>query len=189
MSEPIDWDQLEQERQARRDAGLPAISVLELIIGEDRIREAVDFYVAHAYRDSTELVLSFLRRFRPLSAMQRCYKIIQSDANRETRRAAISLLTDIADGHALDWIDEFLADPDDWIQQGAINILDQMLFGGGIREYEEAMGKAGRLLTSAETHPNPNVRQGAANLRGDEARRAAKEKAWDDFYESKQNAP
>lgn len=76
-----------------------------------------------------------------------------------------------------------------WIQQGAINILDQMLFGGGIRYNEPAMEKVERLLASAEAHSNPNVRQGAAGLRTDEAQRKAKEEAWDDFYQSKQDAP
>ncbi len=188
MSEPIDWDQLEQEKQARRDAGLPTVSVLEMVIGEDRIREAVDFYVAHAYRDSTELVLNFLRRFRPLSAMQRCYEIYRTSPNTRDRRTALSLLKDFADGHTLEWVEEFLTDPDTGIQDQGINLLDQLLFGGGIRYDEEAMERAKALLSLAEEHGRPAIREMATFLQGNEARREAREAQYDAYMAGLQEA-
>ena len=184
MSEPIDWDELEQERQARRDAGLPTVSILEMVIGEDRIREAVDFYVAHAYGDSTELVLSFLRRFQPLSAIQRCYEIYKTSPNIEDRITALGLLADIKDGRALEWIEEFLRDPDTGIQDRGISLLDQLLFGGGIRYDEEAMEKAKALLSLAEKHERPAIRETATFLQGNEARREAHEARYEAYIES-----
>ena len=181
MTEPIDWDQLQQETQSRRDAGLPALSVLELIIGEDRIREAVDYYVAYAYRDSTDLVSSFLRRFQPLSATQRCYEIYKTSHDIETRRTALSLLSDIKDGRTLEWVEEFLTDPHPIMQAGGINLLDQLLFGGGIREYEEAMEKAKALLDFAMKHENLVIRERAAYLQENEARREAHEAQYDAY--------
>ena len=172
MSEPIDWIKL--SRKIGQDKSIIygsyyATLAIEQIIGEDIIRQAVDYYVA--WKPERELVYHVLWRLRPWSAMQRCYEIVHSDADREDRRAAVGLLSVVGDERALDWIDEFLADPDDWIQQGAINILDQMLFGGGIRYNEPAMEKVDRLLASAETHSNPNVRQGTVSLRAQEDRR------------------
>ncbi len=168
MGEPIDWVELSR-KIAQSKLSPIAFVALEQIIGEDVIREAVDYYVA--WKQERDLVRSILWAIRPWSAMQRCYEIIRSSDDREDRRAAVELLRVAADERALDWIDEFLADPDDWIQQGAVNILDQMLFGGGIRYNEPAMEKVDRLLASAETHPNPNVRQGAASLRAQEDQR------------------
>ncbi len=190
MSEPIDW--IELSRKIGQDKSViygsyHATLAIEQIIGEDVIRQAVDYYVA--WKPERELVYHVLWRLRPWSAMQRCYEIIHLSADREDRRAAVGLLSVVGDERVLDWIDEFLADPDEWIQQGAINILDQMLFGGGIRYNEPAMEKVGRLLAFAEAHASPDVRQGAARLRAGEARREAEEKAWDDFYKSKQTAP
>ena len=172
MREPIDW--IELSRKIGQDKSIIysssfAMLAIEQIIGEDAIRQAVDYYVA--YRRESELVYHVLWRLRPWSAIQRCYEIIRSSDDREDRRAAVGLLKVVGDERVLDWIDEFLGDPDDWIQQGAINILDQMLFSGGIRYNEPAMEKVDRLLASAETHPNPNVRQGAVSLRAQEDRR------------------
>ncbi len=181
MSEPIDWDELEQERQARRDAGLPTVSVLEMVIGEDRIREAVDFYVAHAYRDSTELVLSFLRRLQPLSAIQRCYEIYKTSPDIRDRRTVLSLLSDIKDGRTLEWVEEFLTDSDPTMQEGGINLLDQLLFGGGIRYDEEAMEKAKALLGLAMKHEHLVVRERATFLQENEARREAREAQYDAY--------
>ena len=168
MSEPIDWTELSRKIGQNKLSPI-AFAAIEQIVGEGAIREAVDYYVA--WKPERELVRKVLWAIHPWSAMQRCYEIFRSDADREDRRAAVELLDVVGDERALDWIDEFLADPDDWIQQGAINILDQMLFGGGIRYNEPAMEKVDRLLASAETHPNPNVRQGAVSLRAQEDRR------------------
>ena len=172
MSEPIDWVEISRKIGQNKPpiySSSNAMLALEQIIGEDVLRQAVSHYVA--WKPERELTRQVLWRLRPWSAMQRCYEIYRSDADREDRRAAVELLDVVGDERVLDWIDEFLADPDEWIQQGAVNILDQMLFGGGIRYNEPAMEKVDRLLASAKTHPNFRVRQGIASLLADEERR------------------
>ena len=189
MGEPIDW--VEVSRKIGQDKSIVysssfAMLAIEQIIGEDVLRQAVDHCVA--WGRESELTRHVLWRLRPWSAMQRCHEIVHSDADREDRRAAVGLLTVVGDERVLDWIDEFLADPDDWIQQGAINILDQMLFGGGIRYNEPAMEKVERLLISAQTHPNPHVRQGATALLAQEARRKRPSGRWRRSHEQSSSA-
>ncbi len=176
MSDPINWDHLAQEIEERHQAGLPAVSALELIVGEDTIRQAVDYYVA--WRPERELARSFLRRFRPWSAMQRCYEIYKISIDIDDRRAALNLLGDIADGRVLDWIDEFLADPDEGIQTWGIGVLDRVLWGGGIRQNEAAMEKAYKLLDVGESHNNPHVGSTAAYVR---AYIVKQESYWDGY--------
>ena len=157
---------------------------MELIIGEDRIREAVDYYVVYAYRNSTDLVLSFLRRFQPLSAIQRCYEIYKTSPNIEDRITALGLLADIKDGRALEWIEEFLEDPNTGIQDRGISLLDQLLFGGGIRYDEEAMEKAKALLVLAAGHERLSIREMAASLQKSEATREASEARYEEYIAS-----
>ena len=189
MSEPIDWLALSRSVKQNKppDHSSPtALVAVEKIIGEDVLRQAVDYYVA--LKPEYELARRVLWQLRPWSAMQRCYEIFRSDADIESRRTAIELLRVVADERVLDWVDEFLADSDVGIQNWAMGILDQMLFGGDIRNNEPAMEKVEQLLVFAEAHLSPSVRQVAARLRADEAQRKAHEDAWDEFYESKQKA-
>lgn len=128
MNEPIDWPLLAQRLAARDYEGYGsdhAMAALELIIGEEAIRQSVDFYVAS--EPEAELARAVLWRLRPWSAMQRCYEIYHSGADIEYRRAAIDLLRVVADERAFDWIEEFLADPDEGIQGWGIGVLDQLL--------------------------------------------------------------
>ena len=190
MSEPIDWLKLSQNYREREQRSLTASVAIEQIIGEDVVRQAVDYYVG--WKPESELARSVLWQLRPWSAMQRCYEIYRSDAAVEDRRTAIELLRVVADERVLDWITEFLTDPDAGIQNWSMGILDQMLFGGDIRNSETAMEKVEQLLAAAEQHTSPAVRQVAASLRADEATRQAREEAWDEFYRiyrNRQNAP
>ena len=186
MSEPIDWLELTRDIRKNKPPAYnapTALVAIEQIIGEDVLRQAVNYYVA--LKPECELARQVLWQLRPYSAMQRCYEIFRSDVDIKSRRTAIELLRVIADERALDWMDEFLADPDLGIQNWAMGILDQMLFGGGIRNNEPAMEKVDRLLASTEAHASPTVRAVAARLRADEAQRKAHEDAWDEFYQSK----
>ncbi len=160
MNETIDWKKLAGDLGLLSENGEIggteyANRAIELLIGEDRLRAAVDFYVTG--RGGSGLARSVLWRIQAWSAMQRCYEIYRSDAPVEIRRSAIELLRVVADHRALGWVKEFLADPDDSVQNMGAGVLDQMIWGGGVqpelcREH----------LKIAREHPNPNVRETAA---------------------------
>ena len=159
MNEPIDWPLLAQRLAARDSKGYgsdQAMAALELIVGEEAVRQSVDYYVA--LKPEAELARAVLWRLRPWSAMQRCYEIYHSDADIEYRRTAIELLRVVADERALDWIEEFLADSDNGIQGWGIGVLDQLLWGSG-------MSQNGNALKKAERHHNPHVQSQAAFVR------------------------
>ena len=75
MSVPIDWEELAQELGTLRPDGESGGSdearrAIELLLGEDRLRQAVDYYVAG--RRGSELARHVLWQLHPWSAMQRC---------------------------------------------------------------------------------------------------------------------
>jgi len=186
MAEPIDWLQLNKEYWERGQRHLSASVAIEQIIGEDVIRQAVDYCVA--LRPEWELAEGVMRALRPWSAMQRCYEIYHSRADIEVRRTAVGLLSYAGDARALEWIEEFLTDPDPGIQNEAINVLDLLLFGGGIQHDESAMEKTERLLDFASRHPNLYVRQGATALLAQEARRKRPGGRWRRSHEPSSSA-
>lgn len=131
------------------------MAALELMIGEEAIHQAMDYYVA--WKPEAELARNVLWRLRPWSVMQRCYEIYHFSADIEQRRVAIDLLRVVADERALDWIEEFLADPNDGIQGWDVGILDQFLWGGNMSSNGDMPEKAEGLLVKAERHHNPQV--------------------------------
>lgn len=129
-----------------------AREALELLLGEATIRQAVDHYIAG--RDGAELARSVLWLLRPWSGMQYCYEIYQSNADIETKRFAIELLRVMADRRVLPWIEDFLNDADEGIQNWGIGVIDQMAFKDLVSESEVQT-----LLNKSARHPNPNVRR------------------------------
>jgi uncharacterized protein len=153
--EPINWQQLAEQLKALGvygggdDSGRRA---LEVLIGEERIRAAVDYYVA--WKPEHEWVSTVLRILHPWSAMQRCYEIFRTSTDQEFRRAALNLLADIADRRALGWITEFLDDEDGDIQNWGMSLLEDL-----VRGEPEWFEEYDLLLTKAEQHANPYVRE------------------------------
>jgi hypothetical protein len=94
-----------------------------------------------------------LKILRPLG-MKHCYHIYKTSSDIEERRSAVWLLKYTADRKVLEYIPEFLADPDEQIQTTVFQILDQMLFGNAIR-YEEAIS----ILELGANHSNQEVRR------------------------------
>ena len=182
MGEPVDWTELSRKVGQNKSpvyTSSTALVAIEQLIGEDVIRQAVDYYVA--VKPEAEFVRTILWQLHPWSAMQRCYEIYRFDTNIEYRRGAIELLRVVADARALDWIEEFLADPDPGIQSCGIGVLDQLVFGGGIRNSEAAMEKAEKLLILAEKHEDEYVRKTAASIRASLAMSEANEKLWSEI--------
>ena len=156
MATEVNWDELRATLRLEMIDGEPAGDdaarrALELILGEEILRESVDYYVA--LRPARELVRSVLWLLRPWSAMIRCRELSQRPNEIETRRRAVELLRAVADGRALPWVSEFLDDEDAGIQAWGIGVLDQLLWSELV-EPEEAE----EVLERSARHENGAVR-------------------------------
>jgi hypothetical protein len=163
MNASIDWTQLARQLGLLRENGESsgsdaAMRALELLLGEDNLRAAVDHFVS--FQPGSELVRSVLWMLHPWSAMQRCYEIYRSDAEIEQRRNAIFLLRFIADRRALSWAQEFLDDPDSSIQNCGANMVDQLLWASLVEPEDCA-----ELLEKMARHPNTSVQETFAWIR------------------------
>jgi hypothetical protein len=149
MATGVNWDDLRAALRLEMidgdDAGSDAARrALEMILGEETLRESVDYYVA--VRPARELVRSVLWLLRPWSAMSRCHELAQLPNEIETRRSAVELLRVVADRRALPWVSDFLKEQDPEIQSWGIGVLDQLLWSELIEpdEAEEVLERAGR---------------------------------------------
>ena len=161
--EPINWELLARQLGSLTtngevgDSGV-ALKAIELLIGEDRLRSTVDYYLEG--RPGSELGRFVLWRIHPWSAMRRCYEIYHSDADDESRVSAIELLRVVADNRALSWVEEFLADPNPGIQFWGAGVLDQLLWSSLI---SPEAGEA--YLRKVEEHPSEQVREQGVFIR------------------------
>ncbi len=164
MNEPIDWERVAQQLgtltpDGERGSSDDALRAIELLIGEDRLRAAVDYYIAGGR--GRELARCVLWQIHPWSAMRRCYEIYRSEADADDRVSAIELLRVVADRRALPWVADFLADPNPGVQAWGAGLLDQLLWSRLV-EAEECED----LLRTAEGHPNDAVREKGKLVRG-----------------------
>ena len=125
---------------------------LELIVGVDALRSAVDYFIAGG--PGCELARSVLTILKPPCAMERCLEIARSDADVDSRRLAVNLLRDVADRRGIGWAAEFLRDEDDGVQVWGAMIVDRLLFVG-LAEPDECVG----ILEAMVVHPNAGVRR------------------------------
>ena len=126
------------------------------IIGEQRLRDAVDFYVGR--QPGSELVRSVLFVLRPWCAMERCYEIFKSGDQTE-RVTAVELLRMTADARVLPWVAEFLADGSEGVQNWGIDVLDQLVYCDFIGRKE-----AEPILRLALQHSSAWVREQASQI-------------------------
>ncbi len=164
MKEEIDWKTLAEKIETLDENGkrVPAFDsyrAIEILIGEDNLRKAVDYYISG--QSGSELTRSVLWQIQPWSAMKYCYEIYKSGRDTEERRLAVILLVSIADRRALNWINEFLDDEDEFIQGSGISIVAELRLSGWIN-FEDCED----LLLKAESHANSNVREQAEFIRG-----------------------
>jgi hypothetical protein len=163
MAATIDWEGLARQLgtlDADGESGGSdvALRAIELLLGEECLRAAVDHYVAR--RPGSELARHVLWQLQPWSAMQRCYELSRSGADVDTRCAAVELLRVVADRRALPWVEDFLSDPHPGIQGLGAGVLDQLLWSGRVGPDECA-----DLLRRLGEHPNEKVRETAAFIR------------------------
>jgi len=162
MGNSINWHRLAEQVGTLNDTGESggdryARQALELIIGEEQLRMAVDYYVQH-HRGS-ELARSVLLLLHSWAAMQRCYELYQSQEELEIRRSAIELLRVVADRRALPWIEEFLNDPDPVIQGNGMEVVEKLAWSELVFP-EECQA----LLEKAAQHSHPDVRELAKEI-------------------------
>jgi hypothetical protein len=169
MSQPdgtlrsVDWHALALDLGTLRDDGESGGSdlgrrALEVIVGADALRAAVDHYVAG--HPGGELARSVLALLRPWAAMERCLDVWRGNADAGSRRAAVELLRVVADRRALAWVTEFLRDPDEGVQTWGAGVVDQLLWSGQVDPEE-----CGPLVEIMQGHPNEGVRRYAELIR------------------------
>lgn len=166
MSSGIDWQSLatklgtlSEDGRTERGSSRLAQQALEVILGEENIRAAVDYYITGA--PGSELARSVLWELKPTSAMKYCYEIYKSKTNPiETRRLAVELMRVVADHRALPLVKEFLSDPDVAIQSWGASMVDQLLFKQLIEP-----DQAEEYLSIMMNHSNENVRSHYESIR------------------------
>jgi HEAT repeat protein len=142
---------------------------LEIIVGEENIRDAVDYWISQEPGCfAAESVLSILRT---KLAMHRCYQIYKAKPDSEDALRAMFLLTSFADDVALPWISEFLNDRKRGIRWNGLMVLRTILDGP---LGDAAMGTAMQLLNRAEQDSDSEVRERAREIRSELASRHAR---------------
>jgi hypothetical protein len=155
MASTYDWHEIAKAigsiNEASESGGdSEARRALITIVGEANLIGAVDYYVASHH--GRELARSVLRMLKPFSAMRRCYEIYSQEGDIEKRRSAVELIRFISDKQAVQWIAQFLSDPDAEIQAWGAGVIDQLLWDECLTPKEAAP-----FLEIMRDHPNPQV--------------------------------
>lgn len=154
----VDWEELAHRVGSIREDGSEGSSTelarraIEILLGPDLCRSAVDYYVSG--NPGSELARSILWHIHPWSAMERCHEIYNSSADTQLRCRAVELLRVVADERALGWVEDFLEDTDEGIQTWGAGIVDQLLWSDLI-DPEDCEA----ILTKMRNHPNDRVRE------------------------------
>jgi hypothetical protein len=146
-----------RERITGTDGGRRA---LELLLGEENIREAVDHWADQKPGEFTaEQVLIIISS---TVAMKRCYEIYKEEPGSQRAGAAIFLLSKMADSRVLPWLREFMEDGNEGIRWNGLMALGMML-AGPLGDDGIAIGK--ELLIQAESDPYVPLRERAREIR------------------------
>lgn len=157
---PIDWRVLADDIGADPNSGgdLVARRAIAHLLGEEALRDAVDWYVDG--RAAAEHARSVLWLLRPAAARARCVEIYRTDPEPVRRHLAVELLRVVATAEELPLVAEFLADTDPAVQTWGIGVLDQLLFGGQVDADD-----AEPYLREAAGHPSAYVREKCGEIR------------------------
>jgi hypothetical protein len=158
-----DWTALAAQLNALGDGaerGGDALGrqALTEILGKDFVVDAVYHYVDS--RPGSELARSVLAVLQPAIGVDLCYEIYRGQSGPERRRAAVELLRVFRDRRVLPWVAEFLHDPDAGIQNWGVGVLDWLAFSEAATAEELEP-----LVSEAESHPSPSVRNMASMIR------------------------
>ncbi len=148
----VEWGKLATELEAVNIHGTQlSLTAIETLLGEDFFIQAVEYCIS--LEEGWGLAEGVLRILRPLG-MKHCYSIYKTSNDIEKRLSAVWLLKYTSDRKVLEYIPEFLADPDENIQRMVVQIIDRMLFWNAV-SYEDIIP----VLESVANHPNEEVRK------------------------------
>jgi hypothetical protein len=164
---PIDWrviadevGDLKPDGEEKGSGTLSGLRALELIIGDENIRGAVDWWASGEPGAFTaEMVLCIIRS---TVAMNYCYEIYKTEPNSLRSGAAVFLLYEMADRRVLPWIPEFLEDVSTTVRWNGVMALQNIL-AGPMGDDEVAAAK--QLLAKARTDADEGVREKATEVR------------------------
>ncbi len=158
----FNWEEIAEslelfDENGERAGSYAAKKALVILLGEDNLRGAVDYYIS--YEPGCELALSVLRMLKPPSAMQRCYEIFENSESIEDKRNAVYVLKYISDRRVLPWIEKFIQYSDEGVQNWGVEIIDQLLYTN-IIEPDDCV----HLLDLIHNHENAHVRKIAKSI-------------------------
>lgn len=135
----------------------PGRRVLELLVGEENIRGAVDYWITFepGYGAAEQVLLIM----RSTVAMEYCYTIYKNEPNTERADRAIFLLTEMADSRFMQWARELMDDRR--TRWNTVVALEQVLEGA---LGDEGIALAKELLAEAEADPNERLRERAIDI-------------------------
>lgn len=135
------------------------IRALELIVGEENIRGAVDQWTSlepGAFTAEKALLI-----LRSTVAMEYCYEIYKKEPDTHRAGAALFLLSEMADWRFMQWAREFMEDSNSGVRWNALCALGQVLQGP---LGDEGIAVAKELLVKAETDPDQRLRERAVEI-------------------------
>lgn len=164
---PIDWRRVADEIGALNPDGTEKGAgtssgrrALELLLGEDNIRGAVDWWASGQPGAFTaEMVL---RIIRSTVAMNYCYEIYKTEPDTRRSGAAVFLLYEIADDRVLPWVAEFLEDASMTVRWNGVMALQNILTGP---LGDDGVATAKQLLIKAASDADQRVREKAKEIR------------------------
>jgi hypothetical protein len=133
---------------------------LEILIGEENLREAVDCFISlRPGAFTAEMVLKIIESE---IAMNRCFEIYRTEPGTDRACSAVFLLGSMANDKALPWVREFLEDSNQAVRLNGLRVLQCILYGP---LNDEEMAKARELLAKAEMDSDAFVRERAQSVR------------------------
>jgi hypothetical protein len=161
----IDWEGVSN----RADGGkgdtystLTGRRALELIVGEENVRNMVDYWISQ--QPGCFTVESVLSVMRPKIAMDRCYEIYKAESDSEDAVRAVFLLASFADDAALPWVGEFLDDRSSGIRWNGLAVLRAIIYGP---LGDAAVASVVELLAKAERDSDPRMQERARQIRAE----------------------
>lgn len=164
---PIEWRKVADEIGAlnpdgsEQGAGTSSgLRALELLLGEENIRGAVDWWASGEPGAFTaEMVL---RIIRSTVAMNYCYEIYKNEPDTRRAGAAVFLLYEMADDRVLPWVAEFLEDASMTVRWNGVMALQNILAGP---LDDDGIALAKQLLARARSSdPDERVREKATEV-------------------------
>ena len=133
---------------------------LEILIGEENLREAVDHFISiQPGAFTAEMVLKIIRSE---IVMYRCFEIYKTEPGTDRACSAVFLLGCMADCKTLVWVREFLEDASEAVRLNGLRVLQNILYGP---LDDDEMATARELFDIAESDSKPSVRERAQLIR------------------------